>query len=59
MIVAQDKPQVDMLVRNAEGSWELQQFNSLEDELFLPCLDMGLTMRDVYSRVEFELQVDH
>ncbi|PWQ97873.1 Uma2 family endonuclease, partial [Leucothrix pacifica] len=35
LIVSQDKPQVDMLLRNAEGTWDLQQFNDLEDDIEL------------------------
>ena len=49
LIVSQDKPQVDMLVRNAESGWDLQQFNDLDDVLELPCLEMPLTLEAVYS----------
>lgn len=54
LIVAQDKPQVDMLVRNADKSWELQQFSELDNELVLPCLEMPLTLQEIYSGVEFD-----
>ena len=52
LIVSQDKAQVDMLVRNAEGTWDLQQFNNLDDVLELPCLDTTLTLEAVYSGVD-------
>lgn len=52
LIVSQDKPQVDVLERNAEGSWELQQYSELDNEITLPCLDMVLTLEQIYSGVK-------
>lgn len=49
LVVAQDKPQVDMLIRSSEGDWQLQQFDSLEDEIWLPCLESLLLVKDVYA----------
>lgn len=54
LIAAQDKPQVDMLVRDAEGSWELQQFDDLEDEITLPCLGITLSLTNIYAGVELQ-----
>ncbi|MEB4591153.1 Uma2 family endonuclease [Candidatus Thiothrix sp. Deng01] len=51
LIVAQDKPLVDMLTRNAEGGWDLHQFDRLKDEISLPCLDMTLSLQTVYFGV--------
>jgi len=53
LIVAQDKPQVDMLTRNADQSWELQQFSELENVLALPCLEMPLTLQEIYLGIAF------
>ena len=53
LIVSQDKPQVDMLTRNADQSWELQQFSELDNSLTLPCLEMPLTLQEIYSGVSF------
>jgi len=52
LIVSQDKPQVDMLLRNAEGTWDLQQFNDLEDDIELPCLGKTLTLQAIYAGIE-------
>ena len=49
LIVAQDKPQVDMLVRTTEGGWALQQFERLEDEITLPCPVMTLSLDTIYA----------
>lgn len=51
LIVAQDKLQVDMLYRLPDNSWGLQQFDQLEDEIALPCLDYGLTLTSIYANV--------
>lgn len=52
LIVAQDKIQVDMLVRSADGLWELQQFNDLAAELNLPCPLMSLQVATIYEGLE-------
>ncbi|OQX01415.1 MAG: hypothetical protein BWK73_46170 [Thiothrix lacustris] len=52
LIIAQDKPQVDMLLRNAEGGWDLQQFDRLEDEISLPCLEITLSLQTAYAGVK-------
>lgn len=51
LVVAQDKPQIDMLIRSKEGDWQLQQFDNLEGEVWLPCLDNLLLVNDVYQRL--------
>lgn len=51
LVVAQDKPQIDMLIRSKEGDWQLQQFDRLEDEVWLPCLDVILKLRVIYDGV--------
>lgn len=53
LIVAQDKIQVDLLIRSADGSWELQQFNELAAELNLPCPAMSLSVTAIYEGLEF------
>ncbi len=49
LVVAQDKPQIDMLIRSKAGDWQLQQFDSLEDEIRLPCLEMSLKLEHIYA----------
>lgn len=53
LIVAQDTIQVDMLVRSADGLWELQQFNELAAELNLPCPMMSLSVATIYEGLEW------
>ncbi len=54
LIVAQDKPQVDMLVRTTEGGWALQQFERLEDEITLPCPVMTLSLDTIYAGTDLQ-----
>ena len=51
LVVAQDKSQVDMLIRLEDGSWGLKQFDQLEDEIKLPCLEMTMSVADIYRGV--------
>lgn len=55
LIVAQDKVQVDMLVRDTESVWELRQFYDLEAELNLPCPPMTLLVGAIYQGVDLTL----
>ncbi|MFM2320789.1 MAG: hypothetical protein RLZZ215_3410 [Pseudomonadota bacterium] len=52
LVVAQDKPQIDMLTRSTEGGWQLQQFDRLEDEIYLPCLGCLLLVSEIYAGIE-------
>jgi len=51
LVVAQDRVQVDMLVRLEDGSWGLKKFDRLDDEIELPCLGMVLSVADIYCGV--------
>jgi Uma2 family endonuclease len=51
LIVAQDKPQVDMLVRD-DDAWLLRQFDDAEAVVDLPCLNVSLSLAEIYAGVE-------
>ena len=40
-----------MLVRDTDGGWALQQFDRLQDEITLPCLEITLGLADIYAGV--------
>lgn len=54
MIVAQDKVQVDMLVRADNGDWKLHQFDQLENEISLPCMDTFVSLHLIYQAIDLE-----
>lgn len=51
LIVAQDKAQVDILVREGD-TWQLQQFGDLNAEVALPCLNTSLKLAEIYVGVK-------
>ncbi len=53
LIVAQDKPQIDMLIRTG-SDWNLQQFDRMEDTLSLPCLLLTLNLSDIYAGINWD-----
>ena len=49
LIVAQDKAQVDILVRDGDA-WQLQQFDdSSAADIVLPCLNTSLKLTEIYA----------
>lgn len=57
LIVAQDKAQVDMLVRDGD-MWQLKQFDDLNDDVVLPCLNTSLKLTKIYAGVELDEESD-
>ncbi len=53
ILVAQDKPQVEMLQRHGER-WRQLQFAGLDSSLRIPALDCEIPLSEIYRRVEFE-----
>lgn len=53
LIVAQDKPQVDMLLR-VDNDWQLQQCDRIDDQLDLPCLALTVNVSDVYKGISWD-----
>lgn len=52
LIVAQDKPLVDMLVRDESGAWTLQQYEHLTDVIPLPCVELTLSVAMLYEGLD-------
>jgi Uma2 family endonuclease len=53
VLIAQDRPHVSQFVKQADNSWLNHEFNSLEDEFYLPSLDCRLELLELYQDVEF------
>jgi Uma2 family endonuclease len=53
VLIAQDRPQVEVFTRMPEGKWEYVLHAGLEATLTLPSIDCTLKLADVYARVEF------
>ena len=52
LIVAQDKYQVDILRRNAKGSWDLSQMMELGQSIELPCPVSILRLQEIYQDIK-------
>ncbi|MEZ5451953.1 MAG: Uma2 family endonuclease [Thiothrix sp.] len=53
LLVAQDKPEVELFYREPEGNWWVETFNGLEASITLPCPEATLTLADVYEGIMF------
>lgn len=53
LLVAQDRPHVEHNTRQPDGSWLLQETNSLEDTIQLKSVPCSLRMTDIYSKIDF------
>jgi Uma2 family endonuclease len=54
LLVAQHRPHITRLVKQADGSWIHNEYNDLESTLKLSSLDCELTMSEVYQNVSFD-----
>jgi Uma2 family endonuclease len=54
LLIAQDRPHVEHHTRQPDGSWLLQETNSLEDTIQLKAVPCSLRMADIYSRITFQ-----
>jgi Uma2 family endonuclease len=53
LLIAQDRCHVEHYVRQAANQWLLTEFNSLQDDLFLPSINCRLALQDVYDKVKW------
>ena len=53
LIVAQDKQQVTLYVRDSTKTWEVGLYDQAEQTLFLPCLDTKLSLSSIYEGIDF------
>jgi Uma2 family endonuclease len=53
LLVAQDKPEVEMFYREPDGSWWVQTFSGLEASMTLFCPETTLTLAEVYDGITF------
>lgn len=53
LLVNQFKPEVEVRFRHPSGLWDIQIFESLEDEVPLQSLETMIKMSEIYRSVEF------
>jgi Uma2 family endonuclease len=54
LVIAQDRPAIDVFTRQPDGRWLLEAYT--DPEAAIPCESIGctLTLGEVYAKVEFE-----
>ncbi|MBL8207121.1 MAG: Uma2 family endonuclease [Blastocatellia bacterium] len=54
LLVAQHRPHVAQLVKQANGSWNYYEYNALEDVVTLASVGVTLKLQDIYLGVTFD-----
>lgn len=54
LLVSQDTPRVEQLLRQENGHWLWSDASGVEAQLHLPSLGVDLRLREVFAHVEFE-----
>ncbi len=54
ILVTQSEPRLEMVSRQADGSWKTETATGLDASLAIPALSISLKLADVYRRVVFE-----
>jgi len=55
VLIAQDRPHVEVYLRNQEGRWVLFEATGIDQLIAIPCLDLTLDLAELYDRVSFPL----
>lgn len=53
VLVSQDRPDVEVFARQADGSWQYRRYTGLDATIALPSIQCTLKLADVYDRVVF------
>jgi len=54
ILVDSEKIHVEMHIRNADNSWQLTDYKSLEDFITIPSVNLNLPLKDIYDGVKFD-----
>ena len=58
VLVAQDKPRVELYRKQADGSWNYVSLNQLSDVLNLDSIEVQISLSKIYAKVEFDTDSD-
>lgn len=51
VLLATERPRVEVFSRQGDGSWSLRAYDGLQAVALVPSLDLKLALRDLYARV--------
>lgn len=55
VLIAQDRPAIDVFTRQADGRWVLDAYADLDAPIHLEAIGCTLLLREVYDKVEFDV----
>ncbi len=58
ILISQDKSFVEHFNKQADNNWVYQSYSEISDILRIKTIDCELSVREIYDRVEFEIQPD-
>ncbi len=58
VLVSQDHALVEHFARQPSGQWLLTSYDSLDDRVSLPCLNVEIPLSDIYVNVQWERSPD-
>ena len=54
MLIAQDRPQVEVYIRQDNGDWLLREASDLDSSVTLSSVSVSLPLSEIYDRIKFE-----
>jgi Uma2 family endonuclease len=51
LLIAQDEIKIEHLIKQADGRWDVREYNSLETEIELPSIEIVLQASELYEKV--------
>lgn len=57
VLISQDRAKVEVFERVGDGFWRLSEAGGLEGSIALECIEVTLSLGELYDRVEFDPQV--
>lgn len=58
VLIAQDRPQVEVFIRHDNGDWLLREASDLDSVVTLSSVSVSLPLREIYDRITFEVPAD-
>ena len=56
LLVAQDRPSVELYSRRDDGEWDQMTFTDLRDRVHIPSIGCSFVLSEVYEDVEFSAE---
>ncbi len=58
ILVSQDKPFIEHFFKQTDDKWLYQSYGAINDFLKIETVDCELSLREIYDRVEFDMNFE-